>query len=68
MEAANSYSVMLGMRGVGFTKGGQNWPQICSTSLSFKDRGYCFGHTFKYAHLTLVSKTPKLAQLVKAPV
>ncbi len=31
VEAANSYSVMFGMRGVGFSKGGQNWPQICST-------------------------------------
>ena len=35
VEAINMYSVMLGMRGVGFTKGGQNWPQICSTRLSF---------------------------------
>ena len=39
VEAANSYSVMLGIRGVGFTKGGQNWPQICSRSLRFQDRG-----------------------------
>ena len=35
VEAAKSYPVMLGMMGVGFSKGGQNWPQICSTRLSF---------------------------------
>ena len=46
VEAANSYSVMLVMRGVGFTKGGQNWPQICSTRLSFWDRGHFRGHTY----------------------
>ena len=35
VEAAQSKSVMLEMMGVGFSKGGQNWPQICSTRLSF---------------------------------
>ena len=25
----------VGMKGVGFSKGGQIWPQICSTRLSF---------------------------------
>ena len=46
MEAANSYSIMLGVRDVGFTKGGQNWPQICSTKLSLRDRGHFRGHTY----------------------
>ena len=68
VEAALSKSVRLRMMGVGFSKGGQIWPQICSTSLSFWDRGYWLGHTFKYAFLLLVSITSKLAQLVKAPV
>ena len=27
-------------RQVGFSKGGQNWPQICSTSLHFQDTGF----------------------------
>ena len=35
VEAAQGYSEMWGMIGVGFSKGGQNWPQICSTRLSF---------------------------------
>ena len=46
VEAAQSYSIMLGMKGVGFTKGGQNWPQICSKRLSFWDRGHFRGHTY----------------------
>ena len=32
--------VRLGTRGVGFSKGGQNWPQICSMRLSFRDIEY----------------------------
>ena len=35
VEAAQIYPVMLRMMGVGFSKGGQKWPQICSTRLSF---------------------------------
>ena len=46
MEAAQCYSVMLGVRGVGFSKGGQKWPQICSTRLSFWDRGLLKKMTF----------------------
>ena len=46
VEAAQSKSVMLEMMGVGFSKGGQNWPQICSTTLSFRDRGHFRGHTY----------------------
>ena len=46
MEAAKSYSVMLGMKAVGFSKGGQNWPQIFSTRLSFQDRGHYRFHIY----------------------
>ena len=33
------YSVMIYMKCVGFSKGGQKWPQICSTRLGFRDTG-----------------------------
>ena len=46
VEAAQSKPVLLGARGVRFSKGGQNWPQICSTKLSLRDRGHFRGHTY----------------------
>ena len=68
MEAAKSYSVMLGRKAVGFSKGGQNWPQIFSTRLSFQDRGHLnYKFTISYSFFPCFI-TPKLAQLVKAPV
>ena len=35
VEAAQSKPVMFEMMDVEFSKGGQIWPQICSTRLSF---------------------------------
>ena len=57
--------VMLGVRGVGFSKGGQNWPQICSMRLSFWDMR---PHLLYNMHLCPWFLTPAIAQLVKAPV
>ena len=46
LKSTFEQSVLLDFRGVGLLKGGQNWPQICSTKLSFRDRGHFRGHIF----------------------